>query len=246
MVSQILKKCGLALLILFIFSMPNTSVAEDTQKERLVTVEGNAMVRVKPQLVRVTLELYAEENTPGKAYDKIVKESHRLIQTLNQLGLRNEDFKNDFTLGEVTYPKKTGQFRAKNALKITLRDFSLIGYLVDLVTEEKVSDVDFWFQIANQDSIYLEALKKAMDNAKNKAKVLAERWDLKLGELVSIKEGGYRGQYRDRLGGFGRVSGGMNVTSRDEGTYITINPEEIEIDANVTAVFRLEKSTTPD
>jgi uncharacterized protein YggE len=219
MFSQIVKKYGLVILIVFVCLMPNSPIAEETEKDRLITVEGNATARVKPQLVQATLELYTVENTTGKAYDKIVKESNQLIQTLNQLELKEEDFKNDFSLGEVTYPERTGEYWAQNYRKIILRDFSLLGYLLDLVTDKKVSDVDFYFDIANRDSIYLEVLKKAVKDAKNKAQALSERSGLRLGELVSLREGHYGVYPRDILGGLGRVSGGMKVTSPEEGTY---------------------------
>jgi len=82
-------------------------------------------------------------------------------------------------------------------LTVKMRDMTKIGTIIEEVAAAGANQVgDLQFTLDDPDSVQAQARKKAIDDAKEKAKVLAAQLGVRLVRITSYSDGGYTPVYR--------------------------------------------------
>jgi len=163
------------------------------QKSRLVTDMYRAMGIDKSKIDSARMQLtprYEKQlgvpayeihkRTPANSDNKSQKNKAKTVIDSNQL-INKSSYKHDRIYFEVS-----------RTIMITFTDFNLYDQLLDNVVKIGVSRISpLQTNIVNSDSLYQQALIKALQNANQKAQAIAKQIGVNLGELSSFKESSY-------------------------------------------------------
>src|SRR5690606_38781851 len=80
-------------------------------------------------------------------------------------------------------------FRARNSIQIRVDDLSLIGRVLDLGIEAGANQIQGGnFELQDDRRVRAEALRRAAQDARQKAQTIAEAMELRLGEVLEVAE----------------------------------------------------------
>lgn len=161
-------------------------------KSRLVTNMYLAMGVNKKAIESARLQLIPR-------YEKISQFSDvELHQNMRNHTITTNDNKNSQTKTVInsknipvdsSNPSTTIYFEVIRDIKVTFTDFSLYDQFLDNVVKIGVSRISpLQTAIIDNESLYQQALIKALENANEKAQTIAEKIAVKLGKVVSLKE----------------------------------------------------------
>ncbi len=167
-------------------SVTQTSVT----KTSTFDVEGEGKVVVVPDIAVVWLGVEGDGKDVARLQAKVNSKLNQLESKLRDLGIKKEDIK---TVGYNIYPdyEKKGNFRVSARLKVTIREMSKVGRVMDVAGQfglNEVSGPDFELSAEKKEKALAEARKEAVGKAKEKAKELAKLVGMRLGKIVNVDE----------------------------------------------------------
>jgi len=207
--------------------------------KRTITVNGTGEITVEPDAAYVNLGVL----TKGKTADEAQQENARVYEQLNKV---LSDFKIDSkdvkTVGFYVYPQYryeegkeptiTG-YTATHTIQITYRDLVRIGELLDAATKAGVNQVNnVQFVTDKSDEYELEAMKLAMEQARQKAEVLAAAEGQKVKGVLQIAEQGAASVIYNT-----KNMTGVAYDMAESTAMTSLNPGEIVISTSVTVVY---------
>ena len=232
--------------------------AHDKTTVRQISVTGEGKIAVRPDMATFTAGVVTNAVKVKDAQLENTRRSNAVIGFLKQKGLEEKDIK---TVGYSIYPQysypdpcplglpgyesyrcptdktpKIKSYEVRHTLEIKVRDLDKTDELLDgLVTSgaNEVGSVNF--SVEDEEKIKVEARKKAITNAEEKAKVLAKDLGVRLGKIVSFSEsgGGYP-IYARALEAFDKGGGVASVPSPQ------VEPGEQEVSSNVTITYEFK------
>jgi len=227
--------------------------SENASVPRVVTVTGDAEIKVIPDEVVITLGVETKDedlNVAKSDNDEIVQQVLKLSQ---DLGIDANHVQTDFIDIEPVYDfMNTGNrrfegYRVFKTIVITLDDISQFEDYLSGVLEKGVNYVhDIEFRTTDLRQHRDQARALAIQAAQEKAKALANELDQNVGEPVLIREeqSGWRSWYGYGWGRRGNMDLPQNVVvevgSGSLDTESGIAPGQISINAKVTVSFELK------
>ncbi len=229
-------------------SLPSTGTILEP---RVVTVTGDAEVRVIPDEVVITLgvETEAEDLSVAKSQnDEIVQQ---VLEFSQELGINANHVQTDFIDMEPMYDysssgRRLEGYRVRKTIVITLAEMSQFEVFLSGVLERGVNyvhDVEFRTTELRQHRDQARAL--AVQAAQEKAEALAGELGQNIGEPVMIQEeqSGWWSWYGHGWGRGGNSGLAQNVVvevgSGSLETESGIAPGQITVNAQVTVSFEL-------
>ncbi|NMD38752.1 MAG: SIMPL domain-containing protein, partial [Christensenellaceae bacterium] len=131
------------------------------------------------------------------AQEETVNKINLIIPAILKLGVNESDVKtSNFDISPVydysssSYGNNTIQsYNVNYSLEVTINDTNIIGSIIDeSIKNGANSSFNLQFLNKNNDNAYLEALKNAVEIAKQKAEILASASGLKITKILSIDE----------------------------------------------------------
>jgi uncharacterized protein YggE len=178
------------------------SFAEEAKpREPFITVTGEGHSAIAPDMAVVTLSVVKQAKAAQDALDQNNKAMGAVLATLKDRGIAERDlqtsgfsiqpqydYQNDKN-GQSLPPTLTG-YQVTNGLTVRVRDLSKLGALLDQAVNLGINQGgDIQFTNDKPDAALEEARKNAVADATAKAKTLTDAAGVKLGHLISIKEG---------------------------------------------------------
>lgn len=200
----------------------------------VITTYGQASISQAPDVLRFSI--YVEQN--GQNADALSGEvDSKISQMMDALfdrGVLEKDLQS-MTVNLYPWYERDGQTRKQNGfvysrnISVTLRDFSRYPAILNDILKLGASRIDgFRYEVEDKEKAYKEALKKAVDNAKARAVVLAESAQVTLQEVTVIQEtSSYAAMPQSRA----------RLSSMSESD--SFQPGNSEISANVTVTYRI-------
>lgn len=152
------------------------SYADTTESDRsTVEVYGNATIEVEPDIAYINIGVNTENDDPSAAQKINKTKMDRIIKALKDEGLTDEELKtlNYNVYKNYNYPKEGEReeyYVVSNTLKITINDLSTIGRIIDVASDAGANNINnIQFSVKDDSEYYNEALKLAMESAKEKA-----------------------------------------------------------------------------
>lgn len=210
-----------------------------------VTGNGQATIKVVPDLVSVYFNVDTKANTSSEATSKNAEIVDKLIAELVSEGLEKDEIQ---TMNLNVYPiydQVNGQeisrgFRATHSLKVELptSDSGKIGDVIDAGVNAGagISYINFELSQEKQNDYKAQALKSATEDAKIKAQAIVSGLGKNLGRLVSVSDTSFN-YYPWPL--YTSAEGTTMDASAAKTATTNISPGEQEVTSSVTAVFKI-------
>lgn len=212
------------ILLVYLIVFVGTMIRNNMQKyyfigkadisERMITIEAQGKVTIKPDLGVTTMGMVAEAKTVTEAQKKNTDVMNKLIVSLKNLAVAEKDIQTanynvypqyDYTDGKSVLKG----YQVSQNVTIKIRDLTKADQILGLAGEvgaNTVSSLQFTF---DDDEVYkAQARDLALKKIAEKAQVLAQQLGIKFGKVVSYNEYGgdngiYPMKYASDIGGMG-------------------------------------------
>lgn len=217
--------------------------AHEEARPRLLTVGGEAEVKVAPDRADVSFAVEASEKTLADA-EKLVSDGvARLLKLAESLGIQKGQVRSAQLSVHPQYdgsvvsnrPRIVG-YQVSRQVEVDLNDLGKLGRLLQGAVENGANRVSgVAFSSSKKDEHQRAALALAAEDARANAAVLATAMGVKLGRLRALVASESGGMPQPMM--FER--GKMSMSAASDGAAQTYEAGEIRFTASVTAEFEL-------
>lgn len=178
-------------------AMPGVASAQEAERPS-ITVRGQGVVSVRPDLAFVTMGASVRRETAAAAFEQANALVAQLNQILRDAGVPERDVQTrQFSLSPE-FGRSTGDgpapivgWRAVNLLSIKIRDFGRIGAIIDagaraLGNDAQISGITF--TVEDTDAVARQARDQAIANARERAQQMAAAAGVRIVRVLSITE----------------------------------------------------------
>jgi uncharacterized protein YggE len=195
------------------------------QELRTIKVSGQGVVSVVPAYLQFSIEIEQRGERVQPLNYAAEQQVEQLISQLILLGVDKQDIRAlavNVRPWIEHYDRKqvnTG-FQLSRQIDVKVRDLSIYPQVLDKVMLHDVNRVfGFNYFPENSEKSYMQALDLALEDAKLRAKRMASKMDLTLGEVLNIQEHSSRqsvnptSEYRARAVSSAYQPGAMNISA---------------------------------
>lgn len=179
--------------------------------QRTITFTGHGEVSAVPDIANVSFSIVKEAKTVKEAQTEVLKIETKVLSFLRENKIADKDIKTsnasfypkyeykysaEVACGAYTCPPRPSKevisgYEFRETITLKIRNTDDVGKIVQGLGTLGVSDLNGPnFTIDNEDGLKADARKKAIDDAKSKAKVLAKDLGVRLGKISSFNENG--------------------------------------------------------
>lgn len=229
---------GVLLSIWLVSSMFGGSLTGQT-----IQAMGDAELTAMPDEASVYLQVQTKAKTATEAKDENSKVMEAVLENLDKIGIAKENIETenfniyeDFDWNEGKQTSKG--FVASNNIKISTKDFEIIGKIIDAGADEGALINSINFELSNKQENEYKAmvLAEASQDAKMKAESIAQGLGKDLGDLVSVASSDfgwtpypvYRGMATPADAGEAKAAA------------TNIEPQKLDVTASVTVVYEIK------
>jgi hypothetical protein len=230
-----------------------TESTQDRAEPRLITVAGEAVVKVVPDEVVLTLGVESSDKQLRRARSLNDERVKQVLAAAEQLGIPAKDIQTDHISIEPRYRDSYEQrdfigYFVRQTIVITLKDVAQFENLLTDVLDAGANYVHgIQFRTTELRKHKDEARALAIKAAREKAGALAQELDQKVGRPYAIREDqeGWGSGYNSWWGGAGGLGMTQNVVQNagNAGAEMdgALAPGQISVTARVTVSFELEQ-----
>lgn len=181
-----------ALLMIFSLLLAIPALADDSD-DRFLVVQGSASVGVQADYAVLSIGVQTSGINVDSAQLANAATMNAVIDAIKGCGVQDADMvTSSFNIYDTTSwneNEKTA-YRVENILSVTIRALDKAGKIIDVATQAGANILNgISFNSTERNEAYKKALKRAVDDAQEKADVLASACGKKLGRLVKIETG---------------------------------------------------------
>jgi uncharacterized protein YggE len=215
----------------------------------MISVRGEAVLEVEPEIARLSVHVQSQESGRRKALDRLTEGNRAALDLIESYGEAVEKLETGgLTITPlVRYKRREGDIRAYQGtvwIKVTVADFTVLGELVTRLGDLERTRVDGpdW-DLRRDSDVYRRAAEQAAQEAVARARRYAGALGARLTGLVQLSDEGLgrdegMSQPVTLAGAFGRAPGGA-----EEPEPIDLEPAAQIVRAAVEARFT---ATAPD
>ncbi len=237
---MMLVKKGLAVSILAAVACAAAGMARSEPPARTVEVAGEGVVRAAPDEVSFSLGIRREGRDPKSARADMAKSARKVLAELTRFGVEEKDVQTAQASISPQYRNTGGEqvligYRSATTVTVKMRkieDYDVaLGACLDAGANELEGVV---FSSSRQKFLAGEARRKAMEDARERALLLAQSGGANLGRLLSVRESSFRAQPPVRFGHAGMLGEQAGAAGP------SLAGGEIEVTATVQAIWELK------
>ncbi len=220
-------------------AQPGLNITQNTLI-RQVSVSGQGETEVEADMARVHLSAQALAQTSAEAKNIVDERVNEVIRILEKVGLRQDDL----TAGQISisprYNYRNNQqeflgYFANRSIQVEIADLDRLNAFLDAALEQKIDGIN---QIEYRTSKEAEAMAKArelaIEDSKEKARLLAEAYGVELGDVISIN---YQSSYSTPVRMEASLMRAQSFAADSSGQYI---PDQLSFNDNIQVVFELK------
>lgn len=204
---------------------------------RTVSVNGSGSVTLSPDMATINIGVVAQAAEAQDATNQSNATIAKITAVLTDLGVAENDIKTsnfsiypmqDYTAdGEVS----SVTYRVENTVTVTVRQLDTLGDILDAVIGAGANTIyGIQFDLADRESAYAQAIDAAMQNAKERAQLIADAAGAQLGELQSAST-------------YLSSGGGISVAYAQDtaaASSVPVSPGDMEISVEVNVVYAMQ------
>ena len=222
----------LALVTLVACDMGDTIVSSVDDRDR-IEVSGAATIKMAPDIALVRMGVRVKDKDFGEALAQNNESAEALMDVLEEEGVAAEDIQtSDFNVWDDW--NSSGLligYWVSNRISATIRNLARVGEILQAAMEagDHVYVEGLDFALEDPDSVRQVLRVKAVEDARQRAEVLAEAAGVQLGKAIQIKEVVSSGGW-ERAAFDGRVA---------EDAAVPVQPGTLEVSVQVEVVFEI-------
>ena len=155
-------------------------------------IQGIGRVAVEDIQGIISASIISNAQSPDEVINANSEKVRVIVSALNSVGINESDIQTSQFSFYPVYTRDQGQnvfdgYGVNNGLSITVKNSSEIGPILDLIIQAGVTRIDgVNFDSVDIDLLQRQALRKATQDAKSKALVLAKASSVTLGRVIQI------------------------------------------------------------
>ena len=229
------KALSVILTLLVILSVPVFAFADSE-----ITVIGTGEVLIPADEAVVSLGVSATDPEVLKAQRKANETIAAIREALIDAGVKEEDINTDYINIYAIYDYSDGGeqlkgYNANSTLAIRVTDIEAVGEVIDIAFEAGANTLNgINFSASDTTEAEAKAMKKAVENAKDKAEVLAEASGLKIRGIDEIVESSTYSFDRGMMNGFAKA------TAEDAASGTVVQAAKLAVTSSITVKFKAD------
>ena len=204
-----------------------------------LTVQGTGIVSLDPDTATITLGVRESSADVGEAQARVSEKLTQVVGKLQSMGVREEDIHTSSIdiYEDYNYDDSDEKaYAAANSISVTISDIENAGKYIDAVFEAGANTFSgIVFSASDTADAKKRALELSVENAREKAEVLAAAADMKVAGISAVVEQG-SGMYNNYYAG-NRFEAAMEKADAGAGTPVF--SEQIQVSASVAIDFTL-------
>jgi uncharacterized protein YggE len=228
-------------LVAVLMLSPLSALAETTSAGAQLTVSGTGIVTLKPDTATIMLGVSETAKGAVEAQSTVNKKVDAIKKALIKAGAKESDISvsdlgvwGNYDYSDNQQQKLTG-YTASHTLNITTTNMEKVGPLIDAALSAGSNQLQgVSFSAKNNDDAYDQALKLAVEKAREKADVLAAAAGVKLGALQTLTESSDYGYSPYVTAKYAEAAAG------DAAVPTQVDTGMVTISATVSVVYALE------
>lgn len=175
---------------LLILSLLFITGATDPEPD-VISVSAEGQVELSADIIQFNINLNAEADQPQKAYETHKEREEALVQLLKEYDIEEKEIQYEpisisKSNGYNQHDKEEPRYRTRQAVRLKLHDFNIYEKIQIGLIENDFDSFSGQFLSSKEEEGKGEAIKKSVQNAKEKAKLLAQEAGVKLGNITNI------------------------------------------------------------
>jgi uncharacterized protein YggE len=212
------------------------AAAQMPQRRPVVRANGEGIVSIRPDQVKVSVGVTNQASTAQEAADQNATTTNNVLAALRQLLGATADLKTlGYSLNPI-YSNTPGSnrpivgYQATNTIEITLNDINLAGRVIDAAAQAGATNVNaLRFGLRDANPTRIQALRAAAMQARQKAEAIATALGGRVGQVLIAEEGSSVSPMPIDARGVG-LAAGSTPTTIEAGTlevraYVAIEAE---------------------
>jgi len=219
----------------------DTGSTADSDGDRTITVTGSADMQAAPDRAVIEASVEATGDSAAAVRDELSTRSERLRQALRDAGLSDDQL----TTGRFairpqyarrepgTEPEQTG-YEGTHTITIDVEDIDATGDVIDTAIDggaDSIGRIEYTLAESTRESLREDALKAAVDTARDEADVLAARVDSRVVSVQHLNAAG---------GGVSPTYERYDVAEEASGGSTELQPDDVTVSASVEATYRID------
>ena len=198
------KLSGIILAAVMVFSIAGAVMADTS-----ITVSGNGETLVAADTAVISLGVNARDKDVLAAQSKVNEAIAAIREALIENGVAKEDINTDFINIYAIYDYENDQeevkaYNANSSLAIKTDDMDMAGKIIDIAFAAGANTLNgVSFSASDTEQANAESLKKAVQDATQKAQILAEASGLTITGISAINESATYSYDRGVMNNFG-------------------------------------------
>lgn len=224
-------------------SAPSQVVLQEAAAQRTLTVSGEGFTLAKPDMASITVGVTSQGATAAEALADNTKKMSAVMDTIKAAGIEERDAQTaNFSVNpnyaqpdpeKPAEPSKIIGYTVSNDVTVRVRDLTKLGTILDQFVSSAGANTLYGinFDFAEPAPLQDEARKRAVADAKARAKLIAEAAGVSLGAIQTISDSG----------SYIPMAMEKHIYAMDGArSAVPIAAGESKISASVTIVFAIE------
>lgn len=234
------KKISALLLgiLLMVACAPASGIVSKEELKNTISVNGVGTVSLTPDMATITVGVSTDNEDAKTAVSQNSKQVTNIMSALANLDIQEEDIK---TVNFSVYPRQkyddngnviSVTYFVSNSVKVTVKDLDLLGELLNQVVGAGANTINsISFGLIDREGANQHAISLAMENALERATILAEASGSDLGSPQSIST---------YIGGGGEVYAEERSFSLAADSAVPISSGGLDIQVQVNVVYEID------
>lgn len=178
--------------------------AADPEDRSVIRVSGEAIVKGQPDRARIRFAVETEAETAREAGEANARLMDAVMEAVRELEARGLELSTSgyslsprYRSARADDPNRIVGYTARNHLLVTVDDVDRAGRIIDTALDAGANRVaGLNFEIRDTEPYRREALRRAVDQARTEAEIMAEALGGRLGVALEVQGGAERPQPR--------------------------------------------------
>lgn len=227
---------------LLVFSVAGTNLAAAAEPNT-IAVSGMAEQEVAPDMAYIDVGINVRADDAETARTQEAQIASQIRRALLELAITDNDLQNtSYYLYQEYKVDRNGvrtadKYVLDSSIKVTVKDLDKLSQVIDNVVEAGATNIsNITYALSTQNIIQRQLLATAVENARDKAAVVANAGSRTLGNMLSADINSFDG---GTIVAYGANKLRSTTNLAEDGVATKLSPGKIKLNARVQVVFSL-------
>lgn len=227
---------------LLVFSVAGTNLAAAAEPNT-IAVSGMAEQEVAPDMAYIDVGINVRADDAETARTQEAQIASQIRRVLLGLAITDNDLQNtSYYLYQEYKVDRNGvrtadKYVLDSSIKVTVKDLDKLSHVIDNVVEAGATNIsNITYALSTQNIIQRQLLATAVENARDKAAVVANAGSRTLGNMLSADINSFDG---GTIVAYGANKLRSTTNLAEDGVATKLSPGKIKLNARVQVVFSL-------